>query len=102
MDNRAPGVNPGADKGNNNNRGNPPRDDNRRLGHCRNNNDDTGAATTVVITTGTTVVKNNNTVTNEIAMMAITISIMTSTTATCVLTLNSKLRTVRPMKPVIA
>jgi hypothetical protein len=40
MDNRAPSVNPGADRGNNDNRGNPPHDDNRRLGHRRNNNND--------------------------------------------------------------
>jgi hypothetical protein len=45
----------------------------------------TGAATTGVMTTGTTVVKDNNTVTNEIAMMAIMISIVTSTTVTRVL-----------------
>jgi hypothetical protein len=48
------------------------------------------------------VVKDNNTVTNEITMMAIMISVMTSTTMTYVLALNRELRTVRPMKPVVA
>jgi hypothetical protein len=48
------------------------------------------------------VVKDNNMVTNEIAMMAITIFVMTSTTVTCILALNRELRTVRPMKQVIA
>jgi hypothetical protein len=61
----------------------------------------TDVATTGVMTTGTTVVRDNNTVTNEIAMMAITISVVTSTTMTYVLALNRELRTVRPMKPVI-
>jgi hypothetical protein len=41
-------------------------------------------------------------VTNEIAAMAIMISVATSTTVTYVLALNRELRTVRPMKPVIA
>jgi hypothetical protein len=54
------------------------------------------------MTTRTTVTRDNNTVTNEIAMMAITISVVTSTTVTYVLTLNRELRTVRPMKPVVA
>jgi hypothetical protein len=62
----------------------------------------TGVVTTGVMTTGTTVVKDNNTVTNEIAVMAITISIVTSTTVTYVLALNKELRTVCPMKPVVA
>jgi hypothetical protein len=62
----------------------------------------TGAPTTGVMTTGTTVVKDNNTVTNEIAMMAIMISVTTSTTVTYVLALNRELGTVRPMKPVVA
>jgi hypothetical protein len=62
----------------------------------------TDAAITGVMTTGTTVVKDNNTVTNEIAMMAIMISVVTSTIVTYVLALNRELRTVRPMKPVIA
>jgi hypothetical protein len=62
----------------------------------------TDATTTGVMTTETTVVKDNNTVTNEIAMMVITISVTTSTTVTYVLTLNRELRTVRPMNPVIA
>jgi hypothetical protein len=53
------------------------------------------------MTTGTTVVKGNNTVTNEIAAMAITISVVTSTIVTYVLTLNRELGTVHPMKPVI-
>jgi hypothetical protein len=35
-------------------------------------------------------------------MMAITISVTTSTTMTCVLALNRELGTVRPMKPVVA
>jgi hypothetical protein len=38
---------------------------------------------------------------NENATMAITISIVTSTTVTYVLALNRELRTVRPMKPVV-
>jgi hypothetical protein len=62
----------------------------------------TDAATTDVMTTGTTVVKDNNTVTNEIAMMTITISVATSTTVTYVLALNRELETVHPMKPVVA
>jgi hypothetical protein len=62
----------------------------------------TDAATTGVMTTGTIIVKDNNTVTNEIAMMAITISVVTSTTMTYVLALNRELGTVRPMKPVVA
>jgi hypothetical protein len=62
----------------------------------------TDAATIDVMTTETTVVKDNNTVTNEIAMMAITISVVTSTTVTYVLALNRELGTVRPMKPVVA
>jgi hypothetical protein len=102
MDNRAPSVNLGADEGNDDNRGNPPRDDNRHLGHRHNNNDDDGAATTGVMTTRTIMVKDNNTVMNKIAMMAITISVMTSTTVTYVLALNRELGTVRPMKVVIA
>jgi hypothetical protein len=62
----------------------------------------TGAATTGIMTTGTIVVKDNNTVMNEIAMMAITISVTTSTTFTYVLALNRELGTMRPMKPVVA
>jgi hypothetical protein len=54
------------------------------------------------MTTETTAVEGNNTVTNETAAMAITISIVTSTTVTYVLTLNRELGTVRPMKPVVA
>jgi hypothetical protein len=54
------------------------------------------------MTIGTTVVKGNNTVTNEIAAMAITISVATSTTVTYVLALNRELRIMRPMKLVIA
>jgi hypothetical protein len=54
------------------------------------------------MTAGTTVVRDNNMVTNEIAMTAIMISITTLTTVTYVLALNRELRTVRPMKPVIA
>jgi translation initiation factor 2 gamma subunit (eIF-2gamma) len=54
------------------------------------------------MTTRTIVVKDNNTVMNEIAMMAIMISVMTSTTVTYVLTLNRELGTVHPMKPVVA
>jgi hypothetical protein len=61
----------------------------------------TGAATTGVMITGTIIVKDNNTVTNKIAMMAITISVTPSTTVTYVLALNRELGTVRPMKPVI-
>jgi hypothetical protein len=45
----------------------------------------TGATITDIMTTETTIVKDNNTVMNEIAMMAITISVATSTTVTCVL-----------------
>jgi hypothetical protein len=56
-------------------------------------------ATTAIVET---VVKDNNTVTNEIAMMAIMISVATSTIVTYVLSLNRELGTVRPMKPVIA
>jgi hypothetical protein len=44
------------------------------------------------MTIGTTVVRDNNTVTNEIAMMAITISVTTLTTMTYVLALNKELR----------
>jgi hypothetical protein len=62
----------------------------------------TYAAITGVMTTRTTVVRGNNMVTNEIAMIAITISVATSTTMTYVLSLNRELRTMRPMKPVIA
>jgi hypothetical protein len=62
----------------------------------------TGAATTGVMTIGTIIVKDNNMVTNENAMMAITISVMTSTTVTYVLALNRELGTVHPMKPVVA
>jgi hypothetical protein len=62
----------------------------------------TDVATTGVMTTGTIVVKDNNTVTNKIAMMAITIFVTTSTTITYVLALNRELGTVSPMKPVIA
>jgi hypothetical protein len=62
----------------------------------------TGAATTGVMATGTIVVKDNNTVTNEIAMMAITISVATSTTVTYILALNRELGIMRPMKPVVA
>jgi hypothetical protein len=62
----------------------------------------TDAATTGVMTTGTIVVKDNNTVTNEITMMAIMISVVTSTTVTYVLALNRELETVHSMKPVIA
>jgi hypothetical protein len=62
----------------------------------------TGAATTSVMTTGTTVVRDNNMVTNEITMMAIMISVVTLTTVTYDLALNRELRTMRPMKPVIA
>jgi hypothetical protein len=54
------------------------------------------------MTTMTTVIRDNNIVTNEIAMMAITISVATSTTVTYVLTLNRELRIVRPMKLVVA
>jgi hypothetical protein len=60
------------------------------------------AATIGIMTTGTTVVKDNNTVTNEVAMMAITISVVTSKTVTYVLALNRELGTMRPMKLVIA
>jgi hypothetical protein len=60
----------------------------------------TDAAITGVMTTGTTVIGGNNTVMNEIATMAITISVVTSTTVTYVLALNKDLGTVRPMKPV--
>jgi hypothetical protein len=49
----------------------------------------TDAAITSVMTTGTTVVRGNNTVMNEITMMAITISVVTSTTVTYVLALIS-------------
>jgi hypothetical protein len=59
----------------------------------------TGTATTGVMTT---VVKDNNTVMNEIAIMAIMISVATSTTVTYVLALNKELGTERPMKLVIA
>jgi hypothetical protein len=65
----------------------------------------TDASITGVMTTGTTVttvVKDNNTMTNEIVMMAIMISIMTSTTMTYVLALNRELGIMRPMKPIIA
>jgi hypothetical protein len=62
----------------------------------------TDAVTTCVMTTGTTIVKDNNMVTNEIIMMAITISITTSTTMTYILALNRELETVRPMKLVVA
>jgi hypothetical protein len=62
----------------------------------------TNAAITGIMTTGTTVVGGNNTVTNEITMMAITISVATSTTVTYVLALNRELGTVCPMKPVVA
>jgi hypothetical protein len=62
----------------------------------------TGAATTDVMTIGTIVIKDNNTMMNEIAMMAITISVVTSTTVTYVLALNRELRTMRPMKLVVA
>jgi hypothetical protein len=48
----------------------------------------TDAVITGIMTTDTTVVKGNNTVTNEIASMAITISVVTSTTVTYVLALN--------------
>jgi hypothetical protein len=54
------------------------------------------------MTTGTTVVRGNNTVTNEIVMLAIMIFVVTSTTVTYVLALNKELRTVRPMKLVVA
>jgi hypothetical protein len=62
----------------------------------------TDAAITGVMTTGTTGVGGNNTVMNKISMMAITISVMTSTTVTYILTLNRELGTVCPMKPVTA
>jgi hypothetical protein len=62
----------------------------------------TDASITGVMTTGTTVTKDNNTMTNEIVMMAIMISIMTSTTMTYVLALNRELGIMRPMKPIIA
>jgi hypothetical protein len=61
----------------------------------------TDAAITDVMTTGTTVVRGNNTVTNEIAMMTIMISIATSTTVTYVLALNRELGTMHPMKPIV-
>jgi hypothetical protein len=54
------------------------------------------------MTIETTVIEGNNTVTNEIAVMAITISVATSTTVTYVLALNRELRTVHPMKQVVA
>jgi hypothetical protein len=60
----------------------------------------TDTVITDAMTTGTTVVGGNNTVTNEIAMMAIMIFVMTSTTMTYVLALNKELGTVLPMKPV--
>jgi hypothetical protein len=53
------------------------------------------------MTTETTIVRDNSMVTNEIAMMAITISVVTLTTVIYVLALNRELGTVRPMKPVI-
>jgi hypothetical protein len=53
-----------------------------------------------VMTTRTTVIGGNNTVMNEIATMAITISVVTSTTVTYILALNKELGAVRPMKPV--
>jgi hypothetical protein len=53
------------------------------------------------MTTGTTVIRDNSTVTNEITMMAIRISVVTLTTVTYVLALNRELGTVRPMKPVV-
>jgi hypothetical protein len=62
----------------------------------------TGAATTGVMTTKTIIIKDNNTVTNKITMMAITISVVTSTTMTYVLALNRELETMHPMKPVVA
>jgi hypothetical protein len=62
----------------------------------------TNTAITSVMTIGTTVVEGNNTVMNKIAVMAITISVATSTTVTYVLALNRELETVRPMKLVIA
>jgi hypothetical protein len=57
--------------------------------------------TTDVMTTGTTIIRDNSTVTNEIAMMAIMISVVTLTTMIYVLKLNKELRTVSPMKPII-
>jgi hypothetical protein len=65
----------------------------------------TAAITTTmtgVMTTGTTIVRDNNTVTNEIAMMVIMISVATLTTMTYVLALNRELWTMHPMKPVVA
>jgi hypothetical protein len=61
-----------------------------------------GAATIGIMITETTVVEGNSMMANEIAVMAITISVTISTTVTYVLASNSELWTARPTKPVVA